>query len=58
MKFWNKSKDVRLRLWHRVSLPSEKTVFANREYSGWRWWGNLIKQRETYSFILVLENSL
>ena len=45
MKFWNKSKDVRLRLWHRVSLPSEIRVFTNREYVGWRWWGEFDKAK-------------
>ena len=38
MKFWNKSKDVRLRLWNRVSLPSEKKVFAIYDYVGWSSW--------------------
>lgn len=37
MKFWNKSKDVRLRCWYKISLSQDQPQRGNafRPYEGW-----------------------
>ena len=35
MKYWNKTKEVRLRCWYKISLTRNTSLVNTRSYSGW-----------------------
>ena len=60
MKYWNKTKEVRLRCWTKVSLPYDpRTPTGN--YDGWHSWTKFINEKRKlqlhpskYRFFMII----
>lgn len=43
MKFWNKTRDVRIKNWHKVILPTDTPIMPLYPYNGWTRWGDYLQ---------------